>query len=277
MRKGIYLLIGGAAAVVTAACGDGHGHHGHGYDESGIVFGISQAIDPASGKTTTRAGYEYLELARKGGWSTTLRREGDDGVCIYEELDRRVGRPNVGDGGRARWSGGALPPGGLVVNANEEDAKLDGAAFAPGSTLSFAVDFGFAIPDIPPVPVAAPRSELAIVAPAAGELTVDPATGLAFEWSAGRTEDHPSRVMVALETEDADGQGGRRNEVRCFFDEEDGRGAIPSAFVERLGGPGTKGVVQIASHRQVTVFARGGWTVYVVGAIVHREQPFVLK
>ncbi len=273
MRKGIFLLIAGVAAVATAACGDGHDHR-YGYDESGIVFGISQSIDPETGKPTTRAGYEYLELARKGGWSTSLSRAGDDGVCIFEELDRRLGRPNVGDGGRARWSGGGLPRDGLVVNANEDDAKIDGPAFTPGSTLSFGVDFGFGIPDVPSVPIASPRTELAIAAPPAGDLTIDPAGDLGFEWSAGRTADHPSRVMVALETEDGEGRG---NEVRCFFDEEETRGAIPKALIQRLGGPGTKGVVQIATHRQVTVFARGGWTIYVVGAIFHREQPFVLK
>lgn len=273
MRKlGTFVI--GAVAAATAACGDGHDHHGWGYDESAIVFGISQSIDPATGKPATRAGYEYLELARKGGWATTLARAGEDGVCIFEELDRRIGRPNVGDGGRARWNGGGLPRDGLVVNANQDDPRIDAPAFTPGSMLTFSVDFGFGIPDIPAVPLASPRTELGIVAPAAGDLTIDATSDLAVAWTAGRTADHPSRVMVALETGDGDARG---KEVRCFFDEEETRGAIPKALLAKLGAPGTKGVVQIATHRQVSVLARGGWTIYVVGTIGHREQPFTLK
>lgn len=264
-------MLGATAAAVTAACGDGHSHRGRG-GGSGIVFGISQKTDPETGKVTSRAGYEYLELARKGGWATSLARLGDDGVCIFEELDRRLGRPHVGDGGRAHFDGGRLPREGLVMNANEEDPELDGRAFLPGGELSFSVDFGFGIPDIPGVPLLSPRGDLAVVAPPAGDLSLDPTRELDVAWSVPTSADRPSRVMVALETEDADGRG---NEVRCFFDEDVRAGVIPSSMIRKLGGAGTKGVVQIASHRQVSVLTRGGWTVYVIGAIFHRAQPFV--
>lgn len=274
MRMIPFLLIGVAAAATTVACGHDHDRYGRGGYESGIVFGISQSTDPATGATTTRAGYEYLELARKGGWRTAFSPAGDDGVCFYEELDRRIGRPHVGDGGRARFAGGALPGEGLVVAANEDEPQHAGPAFGPGDTLVFDVEHGFAIPNIGAVTMRAPRTVLAIAVPPPGELSVDPAADLAFEWSPGETEDRPSRVMVAVETEEADGRG---REVRCFYDEDVLRGVIPSGFIGRLGGSGTKGVVQIATHRQVTIFARGGWTIYVVGAIFHREQPFVLK
>jgi hypothetical protein len=272
MRTRVFVLLGLAASAALVACGPDH--HGYGYGSgSGIVFGISQSIDPASGETTTRAGYEYLELARKGGWATTIADAGD-GVCIFEELDRRVGRPHVGDGGRARFSGGSLPREGLIVNANEEEPRHAGAAFEPAGALVFDVDHGFGLPNISPIALPAPRTQLEVLAPEPGELALDPSVDLGFEWDAlVDILDHPSRVMVALETEEPDGRG---KEVRCFYDDADGRGVIPSRFISQLGGSGTKGVVQVATHRQVNIYARGGWTVYVVGAVYHREQPFML-
>lgn len=271
MKRSIFLLIGATAA---SACGDGGYPYGYGWDSSEIVFGIVESTDQATGEATTRAGYEYLGLANKGGWATVLSRSGEDGTCIYEDLDRRIGRPHVGDGGRARWVGGTLPPEGLVVNANEPDPELAGRAFVPGKPLAFDIDFGFGLPEIPAVPMHAPRTELTTIEPPAGELSVDAASHLAFAWRSGATPDLPSNVMVALDTEDETGRGA---EVRCFFDEKEGRGAVPPALLQRLGASGTKGTVRIATHRQVTVIANGGWLVYVVGAIVHREQPFVIR
>lgn len=267
------LLFATAAAASAVACGHDHDGYGPG-SGSGIVFGISQSIDEATGKTVTRAGYEYLELARKGGWATTIADAGEDGVCIFEELDRRVGRPHVGDGGRARFAGSPLPRGGLLVNANEDEPKHEGPAFEPAGTLVFDVDHGFALPNITPIALPSPRTRLEVVAPPPGELALDPSIDLGFEWNADVDElDHPSRVMVALETEEPDGRG---KEVRCFYEDAEGRGAIPSRFISQLGGSGTRGALQIATHRQVNIYARGGWTVYVVGAVFHREQPFVL-
>src|SRR5689334_19801654 len=86
---------------VVAGCDDDYGHDRYRHNESSIVFGLQQQTD-ASGKTVTKAGYEYLELANKGGWSASVERVSDGDVCIHEELRGRIGRPNVGDGGRAR-------------------------------------------------------------------------------------------------------------------------------------------------------------------------------
>ena len=250
--------------LLLAACdsNDGWDH----YDDNEIVFGITQK------GTTTTAGYEYLSLAHRGGWSTDVMRAGNEGVCIHETLDRRIGKPNVGDGGRARFSGGLLPPAGLVVNANEDDAKVDTAAFAPGKEVVFGVDEGFALPPFGPIPLLSPRTAITVTAPAAStdDLAVDSTKDLGLSWTVVDTpNDAPSRVMTSIETDN--------EEVRCFFDADASAGAMPSSFLKLLGPAGTKGTLSVATHRQVTVIARGGWTIYVVGAISQLEQAIVLR
>lgn len=268
MRTIAFLLVATAALGVSASgCGSDDDSWG---DESSIVFGISQSTD-ASGKTTTTAGYEYLSLAKRGGWSTSVEMLRHDAVCIYEDLDKRIGKPNVGDGGRARFAGGSLPSD-LVIDANGDDVKVDGAAFAKGQAVLFDVEGGFGLPPIGTLRLYTPTTDLSVTAPADGELSVDPKTDLTVTWTSNAPEPI-SRVMVALDVDDGNGKG---RELRCFYDEQDGRGIVPSSSLAQLGPPGTKGKVQIASHRQVNVFARGGWTVYVVGTIQQREQPFAI-
>jgi len=261
MRRAAVLFAG---FLAMAGCSDDDGWSS--YDDNEIVFGITQK------GTTTTAGYEYLSLAHRGGWSTDVMRAGTDGVCIHETLDRRIGKPNVGDGGRARFSGGLLPPAGLVVNANEDDVKLDAAAFGPGKELVFGVDEGFALPPFGPIPLLSPRTAITVTAPAAStdELPVDTTKDLGFAWTVVDTpNDAPSRVMTSIDTD--------KEEVRCFFDEDATSGAMPASFLALLGAAGTKGTLSVATHRQVTVIARGGWTIYVVAAISQREQPIILR
>lgn len=284
MRSTFLLLLAATATATTtvAACGRGDEYDRYRRGQgSEIVFGIEQRTDAQTGKPVSVAGHEYLSLANRGGRSVSVDWVSDGDVCIHEELNRRIGRPNVGDGGRARFTGGAIPGDGLVIEANGPDEpKLEGNAFVPGQSLTFDVDFGFALPDLPSVRLASPNPHLTVTTPAeTGELAVDVTKDSSFAWSPSLIDEMVSpqareRVMVAFETDDDQDRG---NQVRCFYDEQDGAGVIPTKWLSLIGAKGTKGTLTIASHRQVDTYARGGWLVYVVGKIVLREQRFVVQ
>ena len=184
------------------------------------------------------------------------------------------------ESGVATWTGGKLPASGLTVLANQpEPSKVRGEGWLASDTLTFDAS-GFAMPRIRAVTMNAPRAEIGdtTIAPAlaegATELSLNATDDVAVTWPA---VDAPARVMVSLETEEANGPGG---EVRCFGTPRSGSAVIPAKWVARLfssvdpGAP-IKGRLEIASHRQVTYHTRGSWTVYVVATTVHREQVFV--
>jgi hypothetical protein len=282
MRSTLLFLVGFGTAALVAACGDGHDHYGYRSNGSSIVFGISETKDAATGKTVTKAGHEYLSLANRGGSKVTMAEVSTDDVCIHEELDHRIGRPNVGDGGRARFSGAAIPGDGLVIEANgPNEPILEGNAFRGDDPLTFGVDFGFALPEFGSVRLPAPNAHLKIDQPAdAGELSLDVTKDGTVAWSPDLIDENVSpatrreRFMVSYETDDEQEHG---NNVRCFYDEKDGTGVIPAKWLALIGPKGTKGTITYASHRQVEVFARGNWLIYVVGTIVLREQRFVVQ
>lgn len=275
------LVLGVAASVTACGCDDdGYGRGRYRSNGSSIVFGISESKDPQTGKIVTKAGHEYLSLANRGGSKVTVAEVSHDDVCIHEQLDRRIGRPHVGDGGRARFTGGAIPGDGLLIDANgPEEPKLDGQAFR-GEPLTFGVDFGFALPEFGSVRLPAPNANLEIDQPSgSAELAIDVTKDASVAWSPSLIDemvsnDRRERFMVSYETDDEQEHG---TNVRCFYDEKDGAGVIPSKWLSLIGPSGTKGTITFASHRQVEVFARGGWLIYVVGTVVLREQRFVVQ
>jgi hypothetical protein len=273
-------LVLGVATTVTACGCDDSGYGRYRSNGSSIVFGISESTD-ANGKTVTKAGHEYLSLANRGGSKMTMAEVSHDDVCIHEVLDRRIGRPHVGDGGRARFIGGKIPGDGLAIDANgPNEPMLEGPAFWGDDPLTFVVDHGFALPPFGNVALPSPNRRLKIDQPeASGELSVDVTKDTTVAWSPDIIIEFPKtsahdRFMVSYETDDDQDHG---NNVRCFYDEKDGAGVIPSKWLSLIGSAGTKGTITYASHRQREVFARGGWLIYVVGTIVVREQRFVVQ
>jgi hypothetical protein len=275
---GAPIVIGLAAAV--AGCDDfDDGYYGHGENE--IVFGIRQRVEPTTGKTELSAGYEFLGLANKGGWVTNVFRDGDgDGTCYFERYDDRLGPLRV-ESGVATWSGGKLPENGLQVLANQtEPTKLEAQGWGADDILTFDVT-GFAMPRLSAVHMNAPRMDLAItgivpaVAEGASEATIKPSDDVGVTWTPTPRES-ATRVMVTLETEEEGSAGGG---VRCFASSHSGSVVIPAKWVARLfssvdPAKPIQGHVAVASHKQVTYYAKGGWTAYIVATTEHRAQPF---
>lgn len=277
--SGRFLLIV-SGALLAAGCGDfDDGYYGSRDNE--IVFGIRQRVN-AAGKPEVTAGYEYLGLAHRGGWVTNVFRDGDgEGTCYFERFDNRLGPLQV-ESGIATWAGGKLPSEGLQVLANQrEPAKLEIEGWGPGDELTFDVS-GFAMPRLEAVRMNAPSIDLAITAitPAlaegAREVSIKPSDDVGVTW----TPPSPAvatRVMVTLETEEESGPGGG---VRCFGLASSGSAVIPAKWVGRLfssvdPAKTIKGHIAVSSHRQVTYYARGSWTAYIVATTEHREQKFI--
>lgn len=275
-------LVPALAGAGGAGClGDSWEHQG--LSDSEIVFGINQSKS-ADGKITTSVGYEHLDV-RSRGWSTRgfVSR---DRSCWAERLDERLGQPKV-EGGVALFKGGALPADGIAVIANRPDElELDGPAWrSTGDELTFEAR-GFAMPEITPVRLRVPSLDLALAAPAdaAAEVPVRLDEELEIGWTkpdASATRESVVASLVAVPEGQPDARGV---ELRCFFDRGAGKGLFPKKLLERFvtlaeGAPGgpVKGKLRIATHRQLTIFADGGWTVYVVASVDQREQPFVLQ
>jgi len=276
-------LLGVLLGVGSAGCMADRFDHDRYYGSS-IVFGIDQTKN-ADGKLTTAVGYEMLDI-RDHGWSARGFTSADRS-CWAERLDDRLGQPRVA-GGVATFQGGLLPPGGMAVVANRgEDLTLDGAAWTnAGETLTFESK-GFAMPDIPPSQVVVPSLDLAILAPAdaAAEVPVRIDQELEVGWTPSSVSPPAPQenVVASLTAVPADQPNARGVELRCFFDRSAGTGRFPTKLMERFAtllaaAPGTtvKGKLHIATHRQLTIFADGGWTVYVVATAEQREQPFAL-
>jgi hypothetical protein len=274
-------------AFVAGCDEDFEGHHGRYGDENEIVFGIQQrTVTVAQGETKeVAAGYDYLRLANRGGWGPAVFRDGDgEGTCYFESLEDRLGKPRV-ESGAAMFGGGKLPsPSGLQMLANQpDDSKFAGVGWEDGDLLTFDVT-GFAMPRIPTITMNAPRTTLDVtaIAPApapsttgAEEISIKVSDSVGVTWTPA-TEGPRSRVMVTLETDQANGPG---SQVRCFASGDSGSAVIPAQWVARLfstvdpAAP-IKGHVAVSSHRQFTYYAQAAWVVYVVATTLHREHAF---
>ena len=277
-RAALLAVLLGAA---TVGCVDDRFEHDR-YDDSSIVFGIDQTKN-ARGSLVTSVGYEMLDV-RSNGWSVRGFTSADRS-CWAERLDDRLGQPRVA-GGVATFQGGLLPAGGIAVVANRgDDLTLDGAAWTkPGETLTFESK-GFAAPDIPPSQVTVPSLDLAIVTPAdaAAHVPVRVDQELEVGWTPSDKAAPPENVVASLTAVPADQPNARGVELRCFFDRTAGVGRFPTKLLERFAmlvgtalGATLEGKLHIATHRQLTIFADGGWTVFVVATAEQREQPFAL-
>ena len=277
---GVVML--GLAAGAAGCEGDDHGRWGNRQD-SEIVFGIAQKKD-ADGKLTTTVGYEFLDVL-DSGWSA-VGLVSRDRSCWAERLDGRLGQPHV-EGGVATFEGGSLPPNGIAVIANRaDDLVLDAPAWAgSGDRITFQAQ-GFAMPNIGPETLSPPSTELALLAPAdpAADVAVDTSKQeLAITWKPADTAGKREAVVASLVAiPEGSAPDSRGVELRCFFDHAAGTGSIPQALVTRfaalVGGSGAiKGTLHIATHRQLTIHAKGGWLVYVVASVDQREQPFTLE
>ena len=281
-RAFMFASLVGVVQVGGLGCMREHFEH-DGYGGSSIVFGIDQTKN-AEGKLTTSVGYEMLDI-RNRGWSARGFASADRS-CWAERLDDRLGQPRVA-GGVATFQGGLLPAGGIAVVANRDgDLTLDGAAWTnAGEALTFE-SRGFAMPDIPPVQVRVPSLDLAIVSPAdaAAEVPVRVDQELEVGWTPSDPAAPYESVVASLIAPLADQPNARGVELRCFFERTAGTGRLPTALLERFatlvgGAPGTaiKGKLRLATHRQLTIFAPGDWTVYVVATAEQREQAFAIQ
>lgn len=284
-RTALGVIAIGLSSSAVGCFGDDSWSGGYSYNQSEIVFGIEQSTK-ADGKVRAAVGYEFLDV-RNHGWSARGFRSPGGASCWAERLDDRLGQPRV-EGGVATFTGGALPEKGIAVVANRSgDLILDAPAWSKGGdALTFQAK-GFAMPEIGPERMTAPSLDLALTAPAdaSAEVAIDPSTELEIGWSlgepakAGALRESVVASLVAAPETTPDARGV---EVRCFFEREDGKGQFPKAimtrFVELLGGGQApiKGRLRIATHRQLTIHADGGWTVYVVASVDQREQPFTL-
>jgi len=283
-RLTCFAALAAASLFSFASVGcDGHDFDRDRYSDSEIVFGINQS-KATDGKVTTSVGYEFLDV-RDQGWSTRgfVSR---DRSCWSEVLDERLGQPRV-EGGVAKFEGGLLPAGGVAVVANRaDDLTLEGPAWTnAGEALTFEAK-GFAMPEITPARLVLPSTGLTIVAPAdaAAEVGVSLENELEVAWDKGdpsaatATRENVVASIVAVPEGQPDARGV---ELRCFFDRSAGSGRFPKKMMDRfvslMGDGAIKGKLRIATHRQLTILAKGGWTVYVVATADQREQPFTLQ
>lgn len=232
-------------------------------ETSMIVFGITQRTDPVTGRTTTTAGHEYRFIGWEdvsfGPWAAAGQSM-PTGTCVQLESTRTSERPNVGDGGRARFSGSALPADGIVIDANGADPTIAAPSFDEARPLIFALESGFAVPRFDPVSLAVPSSRLRW----SEEPRVDGLGDLHLAWSSG---DPATRVMVVFQPD----EGARH--LRCFFDGADGGALVKSRDLRGLG----HGTLTLASHRQQVVTPGAGWTVEVFAAAIVDERPFSIE
>jgi hypothetical protein len=282
-RAALLCAVGVATAAFSLSGCYADSWNDRGYADSEIVFGISQTKS-ADGKITTSVGYEHLDV-RDHGW-TSRGFVSRDRSCWAERLDDRLGQPKV-EGGVALFQGGQLPAGGIAVIANRPDElKLDAPAWTTTTeSLTFEAR-GFAMPDIKPATLRVPALDLALVTPAdaAAEVPVRLDTELEVAWTKPEASTRSENVVASLVAVPEGQPDSRGVELRCFFDRDAGSGRFPKSLMQRFvslaeGTPGAavKGKLRIATHRQLTIFADGGWTVYVVASVDQREQPFVLQ
>lgn len=286
------ISLGAVLSAGLLGCDDGRGHcHGRHFDDNSIVFGLDQTKG-ADGKITSSFGYEMIDVLGHGSIARGVVT--DELSCWAENLDDRLGQPHV-EGGVAVFRGGLLPPEGVAVVANRTDEagqlRLDGPAWTnPGDALTFESK-GFVMPDVAPSTITMPSQDLALTSPAdaAAEVPVTTAQDLTFSWTPSDPAAPHESVVVSLNAVPVATPNARGTELRCFFDRTAGMGHIPSRLMSRFfslaGGqagsvsasnPAIKGKLHVATHSQLTIFAKGGWTVYVVATAEQRDQPFSL-
>ena len=276
----------GVLALSLVGCDDGFhdGYDGYGDSSNEVVFGIQQRVDPATNKNVVTGSYDFLGLANKGGSTVSVFRDGDGtATCYFERFDDRLGAIQV-ESGVATFTGGQLPAAGLQILANEtEPAKLDGNdGWSGDDRLTFQVT-GFAMPHVRTFSMAAPRLDLGGIAitPAlasgATDLAIKPSDDITFTWTPVASDDFPhAHVMVTLDTEEDGNAGGG---LRCFASPSAGSAVIPAEWVARLfssvdPAKPIKGHVAVSSHHQVTYYAPGDWTAYIVATTEHVEKSF---
>lgn len=284
-----------AAVVLGALVGCNNDVHFSDAVGSEMVFGIEQSLG-ADGTTQTTVGYEYLDVLNQGWSAVGLVNRSES--CWAEQLDDRIGSANVSTGGVATFTGGALPANGIAVVANNPDLTLRAPAWtAGGAPLTFQAN-GFAMPGITPVTIYAPATTLTVTSPA------DPAADVAFTAPVYGRQSYPQQddptltltwnvdpetagprenVVASLTAVPANAPNSRGVELRCFWDRQAGTGTFPldlvSRFVTLVNGSSATaftGKLLLATHRQVTILADGGWTVYVVATADQRQQSFTL-
>lgn len=271
------LVLLGALALALAGCGEDR-WEAFG-DDSAIVFGVKQRVDPATKVPGVTAGYELLRLGGRGFAVEADRVAG--GTCALEDLSKRRGTGRI-ESGRAVFSGGALPAGGLTILANAEGVvTAPGASWASGDDLAFQVE-GFAMPPLGGFRFRAPSPDLVVTKPevpaASARLAVPVTEDLALGWTppdaaAPATGD---AVLVALTLGEGEGF-----ELRCFYERRQGSAVVPRTWLRALREAAgstaeASGTLTLSSQRQVTLAGRGSWIVYVVASAVARELPFVL-
>jgi hypothetical protein len=239
-------------------------------ETNGIVFGITQRTDAATGKTTTTAAHEYLFLdgqSMSSGELTWNRQSWPTGWCRRFVTKAETARREMHDGGRAQFAGGRLEGASLVLDANGGESKVEGAAFEPGRPMLFSVETGFGVPAFEPIEIAAPNDALRITSPGLEREVVSIESGKDFSlgWS---THDDPSAtVMIAFDSDD------RRDHVRCFVRETDGAVVVKADHFRDL----RAGKLTVASHRNAVVTPGEGWLVEVVATIVTAEKRFIVQ
>lgn len=250
-------------------------------EDSGIVFGVEQRVDPSTGVSEVTGGYELLRVGGRGFDVASVDVPG--GSCSLEDLSKRRGRGRI-EAGRAVFTGGGLPGAGLVVRATDtEVVRAAGASWQAGDRVNVDID-GFAMPPLRPFSLKLPAPGLVVTAPAeTGAIALKGSDPLTVTWSAADAD--RDSVMVALST-GAAREATSGIQLRCFFEREAGTATIPpelvASFVNRasattgaIGGSVT-GRLVVASHRQATFVGRGDWVAYVVATSVAREQPFAV-
>lgn len=236
-------------------------------ESSTIVFGITERTDPASGKTVTTAGHEYLsaDSSTSAGWAAN-RQSWPDGWCRRFATSGEHARREPPSEGRAHFAGGRLGTKQIVLDAKGADPKFDGAAFEPQRPMMFDIESGFGIPKFEPVEVPAPNTSLVVrSARDRGVLAIESGEDVRVEWSPRENAD--ASVMIAFDTDD------RVEHVRCFIRE---REAALVVRAEHLAGM-RAGTLTIASHRTASVKPGTGSLVEIVATVVASEQRFVVK
>jgi hypothetical protein len=231
---------------------------------SGVVFGIEQRTDPSTGQTITMAGYEYRFVGWKnhsnGSWVTNAYAYGPD-RCMELPSHVESESQHVGDGGRARFVGAALPGEGLVVDANVPSTAWSGAAFGANAPLVFALESGFGVPHFDPVDVPVADVTMRVLEPADGELSIDASKDLRFAWSSDQEAD--GRVFAVFEPD------GRDVKLVCQLD----GGVVEASFLRAL----EKGKLTVKSQRKTVVNPGDKWIVDIVTTNIVREQRFVVR
>lgn len=263
------LLFVSALSVGVTGCRDDQDDERYG-TVSGLVFGIEQRTDPATGQTVTTAGYEYRFVGWRnfsnGRWVSNAYALGPD-HCSEIALPDESATQHVGDGGRARFAGGGIPAEGLVVDANAPATTWSGAAFASNAPLVFDLESGYGVPRFGRVEVPVADVTLQVSEPAAGaEVTIDGSKDLRLSWSTEQRDE--GRVFVVFEPDD------RNVHLSCVFDEQQRMGVIESSF---LRGAHTKGKLTIKTQRKIVVTPGDKWMIDVVTTNVVREQRFVVR